>query len=65
MALKIPVRTDRLDVEKCAVNAGGRFNLVLLAAHRARQIARNNRGSDKFEHIHPAVTALLEIQEGK
>ena len=62
---KIPVRTDKLDVGKCAVNAGGRFNLVLLAAQRARQIARNNRGSDKFEHIHPAVTALLEIQEGK
>ena len=62
---KIPVRTDRLDVEKCAVNAGGRFNLVLLAAARAREIARQNRGSDKFEHIHPGVTALLEIQEGK
>ena len=65
MALKLPVRTDRLDVEKCVVNAGGRFDLVLIAANRAREIARQNRSSDKFEHAHPAVTALLEIQDGK
>ena len=65
MAIKLPVRTDRLDVAKCAEKAGGQFMLVLVAAQRAREIARQNRGSDKFEHVHPAVTALLEIQEGK
>ncbi|MBU3748668.1 MAG: DNA-directed RNA polymerase subunit omega [Burkholderiaceae bacterium] len=62
---KIPVRTDKLDIEKCVVNAGGRFNLALVAANLARKIARDNRSSDKFEHNHPAVTALLQIQEGK
>ena len=65
MALKLPVRTDRLDVAKCAKKVGGQFMLVLIAAQRAREIAQQNRNSDKFEHIHPAVTALLEIQDGK
>ena len=58
-------RTNYLDIAKCARNVGGQFNLVLIAARRGREIARHNRGSSKFEHKHPGVTALLEIQDGK
>jgi DNA-directed RNA polymerase omega subunit len=42
-----------------------RFNLVLIAAHRAREIKRQQSESIKREHLYSNVTALLEIQEGK
>jgi hypothetical protein len=59
-------RGPALDTEKCVDMAGGnRFDLVLIAATRAREIKRGNRESDKREHVHSNITALLEIQEGK
>lgn len=57
-------RTNYLDVAKCARNVDGQFNLVLIAARRAREIKKLNKRSSKFEHNHPGVTALLEIQNG-
>jgi DNA-directed RNA polymerase omega subunit len=42
-----------------------RFDLVLIAAARSREIKERNKESDKFEHLHSNITALLEIQEGK
>lgn len=66
MKKTLPVRTDELDVEKCVELSGGnRFKMVLTAAQRAREISHKNRGSDKFEHTHPVITALLEIQKTK
>lgn len=58
-------RTDKLDIAKCASLVDGQFKLVLISARRAREIKRQNLRSQKFEHNHPGVTALLEIQEGK
>jgi DNA-directed RNA polymerase omega subunit len=55
-----------IDTQKCVENVGGnRFNLVIIAANRARELARNNKHSLKHEHVHTTVTALLEVQEGK
>jgi len=55
-----------LNLEECVKNVGmGRFDLVLIASERAREIRRQNKESNKFEHIHSAMTALIEIQEGK
>ena len=39
--------------------------MVVVASLRAREIAVQNRHSDRFEHWHTPVTALMEIQEGK
>jgi DNA-directed RNA polymerase omega subunit len=58
-------RGTEIDTEKCVVEAGSnRFDLVLIAAVRAREIRRNNKGSNKFEHTHAIVTALQDIQAG-
>jgi DNA-directed RNA polymerase omega subunit len=59
-------RTPQIDMEKCINNSGcNKFEMILLAAARAKQIRKKNPDSLKHEHTHAAVTALLEIQENK
>ena len=59
-------RGSAIDTDKCVENVGAnRFDLVLIAATRAREIRRQHKESDKREHIFPNVTALEEIQSGK
>jgi DNA-directed RNA polymerase omega subunit len=59
-------RGPGVDTEVCTVNAGGnRFDLVLIASERAREIRRQHKDSDKREHVHSIVTALEEIQRGE
>ena len=59
-------RGTDIDTDKCVEQAdGNRFNLVLIAAARAREIKRQHASSDKREHVYSIVTALNEIQEGK
>jgi len=59
-------RGPSIDTEKCVANVGGsRFNLVLIAAARSREIKRQHSSSDKREHVHSIITALTEIQDGK
>jgi DNA-directed RNA polymerase omega subunit len=59
-------RCSELDNDLCVKNAGGnRFDLIILASVRAREISERNKNSEKFEHLHSPVSALLEIQEGK
>ena len=59
-------RGPDINTETCVENVGGnKYNLVLIAAARAREIKRQNRDSDKREHVFPTLTALEEIQEGK
>ena len=65
MNSKFLSRGPSLDMDKIVETFGGRFDMVIGASLRAKEIKRNNRESDKFEHTHPVVTALLEIQEGK
>ena len=63
---KYQSRGPNLDLDKVVEESGGnRFQLIIEAAARARQIRNTNKSSDRFEHTHPCMTALLEIQEGK
>jgi len=62
---KILSRGPEIDTDKCVELIGGRFDMVIAASLRAKEIRRNNKESNRFEHTHPIVTALLEIQEGK
>jgi DNA-directed RNA polymerase omega subunit len=65
MKARVLSRGPQIDTEQCVRNVGmGRFDLVLIAAARAREIKRQNKESEKYEHTHSIVTALLEIQEG-
>jgi DNA-directed RNA polymerase subunit K/omega len=63
--IKKPSRVDELDNDKIVEMSGGnRFNLVIMAAARSREIRRQNRDSMKFEHLHSNVSALLDFQDG-
>ena len=65
MTIKLSRALD-LDIEKCVANAGGnRFDLVIMAAVRVRELSRQHKHSESREHIYPALTALAEFQEGK
>ena len=59
-------RGTTIDTEKCVEMVGGnRFQLVIIAAMRAREIAEQNRHSIHHAHWHTPVTALLEVQNGE
>jgi DNA-directed RNA polymerase omega subunit len=59
-------RSPDIDTERCVDQAGGnRFNLVLIAAQRAKEIRRRQLQDTPQVHSLPCVSALLEIQEGK
>jgi DNA-directed RNA polymerase subunit K/omega len=65
MSLKLS-RALELDVEQCVENAGGnRFDLVIMASARVRELSRQHKHSENRTHIYPALTALAEFQEGK
>jgi len=61
---KLGSRGPDIDTEKCVDAVGGnRFNLVLIAANRARELKHRDRENPVYK---PAcVTAILEIQDGK
>ena len=59
-------RGPSIDMDKCVEAAGGnRFNLVLIAAARTREIRRQHAHSDKREHVHAIITALADVQAGE
>lgn len=55
----------RITVEDCLDKVENRFQLVLLAAKRARQIARGREPLVELENDKPTVVALREIAGGK
>ena len=59
-------RGTEVDTEKCVRNANhNKYDLIIMAANRAREIKRRNQTSMKPEHVGAPVTALLEIQAGE
>jgi len=54
----------RLTVEDCLDHVDNRFNLVLLASKRARQLALGAKPMVDPEKDKPTVIALREIAEG-
>ena len=58
-----PTRALEIDTELCVRNVGNyRFDLVLIAAQRTRELRRQSKESGKFISC---VDALLEIQNGQ
>jgi len=55
----------RVTVEDCLENVDNRFELVLLASKRARQIAQGKEPMVALENDKPTVVALREIAAGK
>ena len=58
-------RGTSIDTDVCVSNIGNRFDLVIVAAIRARELARQHRLSERPEQLNAPVTALLEVQTGK
>jgi len=55
----------RLTIEDCLNHINNRFELVLLASKRARQIIAGAEPLVPIENDKPTVIALREIAEGK
>ena len=61
--IKTPPRTNNVDYQTCAEKIGNRFDMVIVAAIRAREIARGS--AKKIPNRNgPVVSALQEIEEG-
>ena len=59
-------RGPSIDTEKCVELVGGnRFNLVLIASARAKEIARMHKSDERQDYPHSMVSALLEVQSGE
>jgi DNA-directed RNA polymerase subunit omega len=54
----------RITVEDCLQNEPNLFNLVLLAAKRARRLANGAEATVDWENDKPTVVALREIATG-
>ena len=54
----------RVTVEDCLTNLDNRFDLVLIAAKRARQLSNGVDPLIPWENDKPTVVALREIAEG-
>lgn len=54
----------RVTVEDAVAKVGNRFDLVLLAARRARQISSGSNPLVEEDKDKPTVIALREIEEG-
>lgn len=65
MKYKVASRGTGIDTDQCVEKIGNRFELVLVAAIRTRELARQHKNSGSTSQLNAPVTALLEIQEGR
>lgn len=57
------IQASSLDMDKCTEQVGNRFNLVLLASLRAKELRKGFRPLIDIKNSAPVV-ALKEIEEG-
>jgi len=58
-------RGPEIDTEKCVENIGcNRFDLVLIASARARELSRRHKASELQTQMNAPVAALLDVQSG-
>jgi DNA-directed RNA polymerase subunit K/omega len=63
MKSRIESRSSQIDTEKCVEHAGGRYDLVIAAAQRLRELKRRSRETNNV-YVTP-IDALLEVQSGQ
>lgn len=61
MKPKIDSRSPIIDMEKCVNRIGGRYDLVLVAAQRLRELKRKDRDLSTYS---TSVDALIDAQAG-
>ena len=62
MTVRIESRSGQIDTERCVEHAGGRYDLVIAAAQRLREMKRRARETNQF--VTP-IDVLLEAQAGQ
>jgi DNA-directed RNA polymerase omega subunit len=66
MKVKTLSRGPSIDTEQCVKNVGGnRFDLVLIASVRCRELARKHKSDELTTQLNAPVGALLDIQQGR
>jgi DNA-directed RNA polymerase subunit K/omega len=63
MKPRIDSRTSQIDTERCVEQAGGRYDMVVAAAQRLRELKRKSRETNDV-YVTP-IDALLEMQAGQ
>jgi len=61
MSVRIESRSGEIDTERCVEHAGGRYDLVIAAAQRLREMKRRARETNSW--VTP-IDALKEVQSG-
>ena len=61
MTVRIESRSSEIDTEKCVAMAGGRYDLVIAAAQRLREMKRRAREINQYV---TAIDALKEVESG-
>ena len=61
MSVRIESRSGEIDMERCVEHAGGRYDLVIAAAQRLREMKRRARETNGF--VTP-IDVLKEVQSG-
>jgi DNA-directed RNA polymerase subunit K/omega len=61
MAVRIESRSSEIDTERCVAMAGGRYDLVIAAAQRLREMKRRARETNQY--VTP-IDALKEVESG-
>jgi hypothetical protein len=62
MSVRIESRSGQIDTERCVDHAGGRYDLVIAAAQRLREMKRRARETNTY--VTP-IDVLLEAQTGQ
>jgi DNA-directed RNA polymerase omega subunit len=61
MTVRIESRSGEIDMEQCVEQAGGRYDLVIAAAQRLREMKRRARETNQY--VTP-IDALKEVESG-
>ena len=61
MSARIESRNGEIDTERCVINAGCRYELVIAAAQRLREMKQRTRETNEYV---TAIDALKEVQNG-
>ena len=61
MTVRIESRSGEIDMEQCVEHAGGRYDLVIAAAQRLREMKRRARETNQYV---TAIDALKEVESG-
>jgi DNA-directed RNA polymerase omega subunit len=61
MSVRIESRSGQIDTERCVEHAGGRYDLVIAAAQRLREMKRRAQETNQYV---TAIDALKEVELG-